>query len=67
MRVKSTLLREWFYEYYWAGKLALGCWELRENEENPQAFDVRLTPSMELDGRDNLWHSWNYTFVPEVL
>lgn len=65
MRVRAELIRAWLTRYEILGELALGCWELRENELNPMHIDIRLTPRMELDQRDNRWYSWNYTFMPE--
>jgi len=41
-------------------------WSLRREGEEIHA---KLNPSSDLGSipTDNLWHSWNYTFVPEVL
>lgn len=52
--------------------LFLNTWELRVNPVSGSSstndedwIDVRLSPLVDLEGRDNQWHYWDYTFSPE--
>lgn len=65
--VPKDRLETWLINFEQGGHLALGIWELRRSETHSDAIDVRLAPPYEIDGKDNNWRTWNYTFYPYVI
>lgn len=74
-RIPREDMENWLHDWEAYGHRALSIWEFaRMNEMGINwkdkagaavAICVRLSPVFELDGRDNQWQSWKYTFVPE--
>lgn len=64
-RVDRILMEAWFVLYKYKNKLALGVWQIRENDDD--GYDLRLDPRFQPDERDDNWRHNYYSFVPEIL
>jgi len=60
-------LESWLLDFNSNGRLARGCWEfMKMDEAGVKVICARLSPGKTLDGKDNNWKSWQYTFVPKL-
>jgi len=66
-QVSRYLLEGALERYIANGTLFLGVWELRVGEKSNGVtpIDARLSPKFDIEGHDNLWHTWNYSFTPK--
>jgi hypothetical protein len=62
--IPREVLENWLLMHEQTGKPVLDIWELRRSEIYDGAIEVRLSPAYELDGKDDNWRSWHYTFYP---